>query len=381
MQKGRTLVELAQAVQDAANRKVDVVTSVSNIDFDASNGKLLLTVNKPGEGAISVSEMTGHALNQTVEYAGIPNNFFDRIVTEHPALAATNLNTLVKAKREKDGSPSKRMVRLFRDPVARQNGLTDIARAFVSNKFSRSMEHETMLAGVLPILVDSKEIEVVSTQLTDRKMYIKCIFPNMKGEVRKGDIIRYGFALTNGEIGGFSWAVEPFYDRLWCDNGAVSTIEIDDAHMRKAHIGRAQDESVEFYQEDTIRADDTAITLKLRDTLNAMLNKDRWQQVLGRIQGAASRGGETADPIAAVERVSQLLVLPKPEQNNVLANFLKDGDFSRWGLMNAITKVANDERVSYDRACELERIGPRILTLPESQWSQIAAPAVVAEAA
>jgi hypothetical protein len=72
--------------------------------------------------------------------------------------------------------------------------------------------------------------------------------------------------------------------------------------------------------------------------------------------------------------------LPKLEENEVLKNFLRDSDFTRWGLGNAITRVAN-EIDSYDRAAELEALGGKIITLPDSDWKDITNAVSVREAA
>uniref|UniRef100_B8HYZ5 Uncharacterized protein n=1 Tax=Cyanothece sp. (strain PCC 7425 / ATCC 29141) TaxID=395961 RepID=B8HYZ5_CYAP4 len=42
-----------------------------------------------------------------------------------------------------------------------------------------------------------------------------------------------------------------------------------------------------------------------------------------------------------------------------------------YGLLNAITRTAQDVS-SYDRATELEAIGSKVLSLPQSVWHEIA---------
>ena len=41
-------------------------------------------------------------------------------------------------------------------------------------------------------------------------------------------------------------------------------------------------------------------------------------------------------------------------------------------MVNAVTKIANTEKVDYDRACELENIGSQLIDLHTSQWNRIA---------
>lgn len=90
------------------------------------------------------------------------------------------------------------------------------------------------------------------------------------------------------------------------------------------------------------------------------------QQLLATRRIAAARSERHA-----VERVAELLVLPKLEQNALLTNFLQGGDHTQWGLVNAITAVANNVD-DYDRAGEIERFGGRMLSLQSTQWRELA---------
>lgn len=346
-------MELAQAVQDQANRKVDIIADTRKMGFITEGGKPTVIT-----GDVR-AEITPHAFQQITTHTGIPSAYANRMLTEAPLLLESNVNHWFSNK------PSLRMLRTLDE-----DGTRSIGRAFLSNKYQR-LDFDQMLAHVLPELVgESSDLQVLSTDLTDRKMYLKVVFPKMEGEVKKGDIVQYGFELRGSEIGDGALAAIPFFYRLWCLNGATLSKELDDTRMRRAHIGRAQEEGVDYYAADTVKADDAAIMLKLRDTIRAFQDTTRWEAVLSRLRAAADSDA-TADPIASVARVAELLVLPKPEHNAVLTNFLSGGDHTRWGMANAITAVANTHE-SYDRAAELEDFGGRILALPETDWTRLA---------
>lgn len=360
MMKGKSLIELAQAVQDMAGRKVDVVADTRNIRLQVEDGKASLEIREESDaarGVTHVAAVTPHAMNQITEHTGVPTKYAARMLAEAPHLLENNVNHWFREQ------PSLRMVRTLRSAT----GL-DTGRAFLSNRYHR-MENDQLLATVLPELLDSG-LSVLSTELTDTRMYVKVVFPNMEGEVRKGDVVQYGFTLSNSEIGAGAMAVTPFVYRLVCLNGLTLSKDVDDARMRKAHLGRALEIGADYFADETLKADDHALQLKLRDTLRAMRDNGRWQAVLGKLR-ESTEGGEVADPIAAIERVANLLVLPKAEHNSVLTNFLKGGDMTRWGVVNAVTAVANDA-TDYDRAVELENAGGRILTLPASDWRVVA---------
>jgi hypothetical protein len=359
MLKGKTLVELAQAVQDQANRKMDVVADTRSVGFQVlpQGGASLVIDAKDGPIQAAV---TSHALSQITTHTGIPAAYAQRMLSEAPELMERNVNHWLQHK------PTKRMVRTVREETG------TIARAFLSDRYHR-MENDQLLATVLPELHGNAAVEIMSTELTASRMFIKVVFPRLQGEVKRGDLVQYGFTLSNSEIGSGAMAVEPFIYRLVCLNGLTLSKEVDDKRMRRAHLGRVVEEGVDYFTEETVRADDKALQLKLRDTLRAFTDEDRWQQVLARMQRAADTEA-AADPIAAVERVAEVLALPKPESNLVLQNFLRDGDFTKWGMVNAVTAVANVAE-SYDRASELEKFGGRVLDLDGTQWRRLAAAA------
>jgi len=68
-----------------------------------------------------------------------------------------------------------------------------------------------------------------------------------------------------------------------------------------------------------------------------------------------------------VEAVSEKFDLAEQEKANLLLHFAQGGDFSQYGLINAVTRTAEDVE-SYDRAVELERLGGQIIELPPSDF-------------
>ena len=76
-------------------------------------------------------------------------------------------------------------------------------------------------------------------------------------------------------------------------------------------------------------------------------------------------------PIKAVEVASKTFNLNQGESDGVLNHLIRGGDLSAYGLLNAITRTAQDVE-SYDRSTELEAIGSKVLALPKSTWREIA---------
>jgi len=47
------------------------------------------------------------------------------------------------------------------------------------------------------------------------------------------------------------------------------------------------------------------------------------------------------------------------------------GALTRWGLVNALTRTAEDVE-TYDRATDFERFGGQVIELPRRDWERIA---------
>lgn len=360
MLKGKSITELAMAIQANAQRKMDAVLDSRNIRVVATGDEGKAAIELKSKNGVVDAELTGHALRQITTHTGVPANYSDRMLREAPRLLEHNINHWLNA------NPTLRMVRMLQ-PATKEG--PRVARAFLSNKYQR-IDFERMLAYTLPTL-EEVGVRVLSTELTERRMYIKAVFPGLTGAVKVGDVVEYGFELRGSEIGEGAMEILPFLHQLWCTNGAVLSKEIDDTRLRRAHLGRALEEGVEYYSEETEKAADELILLKLRDTLKAMTDKPRWDKVLARLQAAAVAGGPVANPVAAIEAVAEMFVLPKPEKDGILEAFISGKDYTRWGLNSAITWKANSVD-SYDRAADLEDIGARVLTLPANDWSRLA---------
>ena len=79
---------------------------------------------------------------------------------------------------------------------------------------------------------------------------------------------------------------------------------------------------------------------------------------------------EIIDP-EFVCRVSPCDYVYEEEESGVLRYLISGGDLSKWGLANAITRVASDS-VSYDRATEIEAAGGNLLSLTKDEWMEVA---------
>lgn len=350
MKPGKTLQQLVDEIERQDALKRDVVVSVKALDLTPEN-KLVVPAGKtyPG-GAYNMTEIFQGQVAREVKY---PYEFWQRSRNEFP----DQWRELVKAMIN-DGT-DRRLIRT----------LGDDARAYLSNSY-RIIDNGQIATAALTTVKNAKNWRVVSSEITDRKMYIKVV-TETEGEIRKGDIVRAGFVLTNSEIGEGAVAVLPLVERLACLNGMVINV----ASMRKTHLTRAQigDGSAAFeYSDKSNRLADAALLSQLSDVIRTTVSSVKFDQLLNRYRTSAEQHITGFVP-EVVEVTAARFGLAETEKQSVLRNLIDGMDMTQYGLIQAVTATAQDEDVSYERSVELETIGGDILNLPAREWISIAA--------
>ena len=286
---------------------------------------------------------------------GIPAKYYDLMRQQKPELLAENVNSWF-ADREQSY-----MIRSM------DYGSGRVARALLSDRYRR-IDNLEVAAAVLPLFAGKEEMEVVSTEVSPNRLYLKIVNKRLEMEVVPGDYVQAGVVISNSEVGLGAVSVQPLVYRLVCTNGMV----VNDFGERRAHVGRAVkalEDSFQLYSDETMEAEDKAFMLKLRDTTLAALEEARFAQIVGRLQEStqARITGRVQD---VIELTGKAYDLNQPEQDSILNYLIQGGDLSLYGLSNAITRASQDVD-SYDRATTLEGIGWQVATMPETQWKEI----------
>lgn len=353
MVPGIKVNELVARVMSDAKLKQDYIVPAGRMRFDEDVWPSRLgwhvpghTVNRDMQG-LTVNE---HAMGQMADYVGIPSRYIDRLKKDAPDLIATNFNRLLQNK-END----RRMVRTI-------NGR---ARAFLSDRYRR-LDHEDVAERILPMIADHGFV-VRSSNITDNKLYIHVVSPNLEGEIRVGDAVRMGWIISNSEVGLGSLSLQLFVERLRCTNGMV----LPEFSQRKAHLGgRSTEESfIVSVSDETRKASDNALWFGVRDHLREFTTMDGLKKVLGIIKDRAD-APVTGDPEEVVEVLGSRFGLQDSERKSVLYSYIEEGDHTRWGLANAITQLANNSE-NYDRAVMLEQYGGSLLGFTGKDWTSI----------
>lgn len=363
MKQGRTLTELASELERRSEAKRDLVADCRSLALTCVESTKPTEENEAPKltTRLSVNDeetfnLTPHTHRQIGTYLGIPAKYYERMHEQAPWLLAGNVNHWLKE------NPKRRMVRT----------LDGEARAFMSDRYRR-FDNERVAEAVIPVLLDAPDnaIQLASAEVTERKLYIKAVFPQIEQEVKRGDIVQAGIEISNSEIGLGSVSVLPFIYRLICLNGMTMA----DRGMRRYHIGKQIEgegqDVYEMFRDETLQADDKALIMKLQDIVRAaMTGENGFSEYVQGLRDAQD-GTQIANPIKAVEQLAETVVLSQPEQVSVLTHLLREGDMSRFGMLNAVTRTAVDVE-SYDRASELEKTGGKILNIPKDDWERIA---------
>lgn len=371
MKTGRSLMELAQELERQRETKRDYVVDTARgiemvpIGYSGETEEpKSVVLSIAGNGTVRVNDLAHEQLAGSLE---IPRPYYRRMLAEKPDLLARNVNTWLKQK------PENRMLRT----------LDGSARAWLSSKY-RALDYFDFAEAVLPVLADL-ELEVISSEVTERRLYFKAVSKDIQRDIPTGrmgdgshtifDTVSPAIVLRNSEVGCGALAVETAVWTRACTNLAV----FSERSMRKYHVGGRFDmgeDVAALLTDETRRADDRAVWLKVRDIVRGAFDQARFDALTQKIGATAAQPIE-GDPVVVVEAAGRLLGLNEGERGGVLRHLIRGGDLTRYGLFNAVTRTAEDVE-DYDRAYELETAGATLIDLPASAWRPIAEAAAAA---
>lgn len=351
MKSGRTLVSLAQELQRQLETKKDLVVPSPLVRHTTGDhGGARLVVEEPG-GPASYG-LTPLARRQLADKLGIPYAYFERMRESQPELLDRNVNTWLQSEDDR---------RLLRT-------LDGNVRAVLSDRYRR-LDNYDLAEHVLPILQSLSGLQFESVELTETRMYLKCVTSRLQFEMAPGDVVQAGIAISNSEVGQGTLSVQPLLYRLVCRNGLI----VADRSLRKTHVGRSmaqEDEGVTVYQDDTLQADDKAFFLKVRDVVQAAVSEVTFRQAAVKMQ--KTMGIQlVGDPVQTVEVLAQRYTLNDAERSGVLRHLVTGGDLSGYGLVNAVTHYSQEVE-DYDRATEFEVLGGKLIELRPQEWKVLA---------
>jgi len=350
MKEQLTTYQLASKLDNDRFNKHDFIADTRQIEVydDPENRAIKLTV----QGDETHYGLNNHMHGQIATKLKIPRTYYDRLRLTHPDLLALNINKLFSREHER------RMIRT----------LDGTARAYLSDKFRCDMDNWDVANVALPILRKVPDLRILSIGVTDTRMYIKAEFPRLRQEVKLNDTVTAGIVISNSEVGNGSLRIEPLIYRLICYNGMISGTV-----MKKFHVGARHglsDEAYEVLSQETREKTAEAMRSQIGDVVLAATSEIDFRTRVQLLRDTTEHRID-GDVPKAVEVLGNRLNLNQTEQSGVLRRLIEGGDLSRYGMANAVTRFSQDVD-DYDRATELERHGGNVISLPQSQWQEIA---------
>lgn len=349
-----TLDELSSEIDRQKQLKKDYAVNSKSLQYyvTGQQEQFMNIFDRKTDQLLHSMPVNDIAHQQISKYLDIPYKYYHLMREDNPELLASNINSWIEKM-----PPEQRMIRAYDGAL----------RAFLSSKYKR-LDYDIILQEVIPILEAlGSDATLESCEITESRMYLKIVNWRSTAEVTPGDKIAAGVIISNSEVGRGSLSVEPLAYRLVCSNGMI----IKDSRFRKYHTGtRLQtDQDYEIYEPDTINAQNIAIMKEMRDIVQHAISEAMLDKVVEKYQRA--QGMEiTGDIPALIDITAREYKLNETESHGVMENLYQRGDYTLYGLANAITE-SSQKVDDYDRATELEALGHDVVSMPNVQWSRL----------
>ena len=307
MKSGRSIQDVSREILRQQEAKADYLVATDRLYMDTyGDSPVIRVLDREGIDQIEPLEIQQTAHQQIGTYLDIPSKYYDRMLQRDPALLSYNVNRWFQKE------PEQKLLRT----------MDGKARAFLSNRYRR-IDNLDIARVVLPIIGEMEGARFESCEITDDRMYLKVVNPRLQAEVIPGDIVQAGIMISNSETGLGAVNIQPLIYRLVCSNGIV---------------------------------------LKIQDTVRAAVDEARFSTVLERMRESKQAQLNTQDLPGLVKLAGSSFGILEEEGKGVLQHLIEDGDFTLYGLANAVTRFSQDVE-SYDRATKLEKIGYSVMTM------------------
>lgn len=369
---------LINVLRARRNQKVDVVMPTNNLRMRGGNLEVagLDDVEIP-EVPASMNEngvtpaVPGFTFNPSGLYSptgvvdqhlssmfDIPVRYLRKLRTQDVELLDTTIN------RHADRATGSNLVRLIWGSLAGRDDLTGIVRAVLSDRYAIIDHLDTVmsiLAGLKEANLDASNIRGID--LSDNRLYLNIEVPEIAVHGRSliqgyrspftgqtGEelpMVHAGLKFTNSEIGRGAFEILPYAMFEVCSNGAT----INAFKMRKVHLGRQLDQGEIKWSQATLNAANELVRNQVRDAVGQFLTTDFLEKVVTGWEAEA--GIEVAKPVDVLTVISKELSYTEAEQDLILADFIKGGQTTAFGIGHAVTSAA--QRIDDpDRANELQ---------------------------
>ena len=361
--RGETdISQLVAVLQDQQAAKLDLVLPTNQIRFN--QGLLSIADQQVVLGADGVTDPNGLYLGteavdqQIADLFSIPVRYLRRMRAEHVELLDTNVNEWAAR------AEGKRLVRLLQGSDPEDPTTSGIVRAVLSDRYAIRDNIDTVfsvLQGLREAGLDGSNISGID--LSDNRLYLAVNVPQIAVDAkelvrgyrspfdsRPGEelpLLNAGLVFTNSEVGRGAFEIFPRAVLQVCKNGLTRKVD----GFRKIHLGGRLEEGTINWSTATVDAANEFVRQQVKDAVASFLSEGYLENLRDDLLKDA--GVEVVDVVGTVEFVSKKLQYTQTEQDSILADFIKGGQVTSGGVLNAVTSVA--QRIENpDRAYEVE---------------------------
>lgn len=288
--------------------------------------------------------------------------------------------------------PRKFLIRLFQ---AEGDDL-GVARAVLSDSYKVIDNLDALMATLEGIRQAGADVEFDGLDVSERRLYARVVAPQIRayapgqlagyrspfgGEVyipgrtwtpeqarqaaareRRGydpgaePVLFAGFVVSNSEVGEGAWSITPRIVAEICGNGLQIVADV----ARAVHLGARQEQGVIRYTADTQEKELALITARARDAVATFLSPAYLQAKVTEIERKA--GAPVHRPEDTVRQVAKAAKFSDEMADSILAHFIRGGQLTAGGVMQAVTSVAQTLDDA-DTAADMEAHALRVMEL------------------
>lgn len=391
--RNATVSTIVDLLQHQRARRVDLVVPAGSIA--SFGGRLHVTGVAPVIDDDGVTDVNGTYLPTEVCDEGlstkldIPRGYLRRLRDRATDGYDGNINLWLN---HPDNAGKKWLLRAFRG----DDETAGVARAFLSDSYEVNMDNLDVLTVALEGLSAAGlgPDNITGCDLTERRMRVRVVAPQVAalapvllagyrspfadGSVRRaGDIEHWrdiaaregmgyapgsepvvwaGFDISNSETGNGAYTLTPVITVRVCKNGLTITTDA----LRAVHLGSRLDEGAIRWSADTQEKQLAVIRAKTRDAVARFLSPEYLAEQVAKIEAKA--GAVIADPVKVIEVIGKTLAYSDGQRASILDHFIRGGQMTAGGVVNAVTSVAQT-LADPDAAADLEGSALRALDL------------------
>lgn len=319
-------------------------------DFEVPFGDLRMTnegrlVSLDKFGRSHGSELTDFALTQLFTKSEMPVRYMKKMLNERPEMVAEHFNYWMQKEADKEEKHKKVLLRGFYDLSEGQVKPELKVRGVLSDRYT-ILDNDQVLEGLVEVANGLPDFKVESLFNNDKKLHIRLSFNDMFEDFGispegKNDIVKVGLDIQNSEIGYSSLIIAPITYRLVCTNG-LKLWKAEEGSLRKRHVHVSTYELKEMMQDSMKVA-----VAKGEELLEGM---------------RASRKIVLANPHEFIEQKAKEINLSGKQLEVVKANFEIEPERNLFGVVNAFTRTARDQK-NHDVRMNIEQFASTLLAI------------------